>query len=631
MLMTAHDPGLQRPEYAPPPHLVAADSLFRPLAWLAIFTSTAAAALFALSRPVAARWFPALRLPGLGPTMASLILAAFGLVACLLMVAARRRGVTHATGPASQMAQPRTARLAQTLITLAFSAAAAAAVMSDWPMRQPPTEPARGFATASILLLLATPWLLAQRYIVAVPAERLPESVAVSRLVFLPVVCLGAQAVLEIAAFLGFGALGWVHTALSIALLLIGAELSLRALAKWFLPPPDSIAARAPVDSFLAVVLAGRPLSPASVAGTVRSQFGMDFSRSWALHFMRATAAPVALVMLASCWFLTGVTRIELNQRGAYERFGSVGTILKPGLHLVLPWPLGIVRPVEFGVIHSALISYEPQGVAPEAADNATAEGEAPASANRLWDSEQPTDVSYIIASSENGRQSFQTVSASVRVLYRIGLTDADARAALYREGDPGALVSALTGRMLAQFFAARTLPSVLGENQDVIAADVGVRLRQALDALGSGIDIVAVTIETIHPPAGAATAYRNVQAVEIEATASIATERGRAQTTRSLAQRDAHGATNDATAAAAQSVSAAKVDLTDIAADDRPYLAASRPFLLERYFADVQSALADVPLEIVDHRLTGASLPTIDLRSPGAVRDAPTQAEKQQ
>jgi regulator of protease activity HflC (stomatin/prohibitin superfamily) len=216
-------------------------------------------------------------------------------------------------------------------------------------------------------------------------------------------------------------------------------------------------------------------------------------------------------------------------------------------------------------------------------------------------------------------------------VLYRIGLTDADARAALYREGDPGALVSALTGRMLAQFFAARTLPSVLGENQDVIAADVGVRLRQALDALGSGIDIVAVTIETIHPPAGAATAYRNVQAVEIEATASIATERGRAQTTRSLAQRDAHGATNDATAAAAQSVSAAKVDLTDIAADDRPYLAASRPFLLERYFADVQSALADVPLEIVDHRLTGASLPTIDLRSPGAVRDAPTQAEKQQ
>jgi len=65
-------------------------------------------------------------------------------------------------------------------------------------------------------------------------------------------------------------------------------------------------------------------------------------------------------------------------------------------------------------------------------------------------------------------------------------------------------------------------------------------------------------------------------------------------------------------------------VELTDITADDRPYRAAPRPFLLERYFSDVQSALHDVPLEIVDHRLSGASLPTIDLRPPSVATDAP-------
>ena len=195
------------------------------------------------------------------------------------------------------------------------------------------------------------------------------------------------------------------------------------------------------------------------------------------------------------------MTRIDLNERGAYERFGSAATILKPGLHLVLPWPFGVVRHVEFGVIHSALLSYGDQGAPAEVPDTSTAEGDPPASANRLWDSKQPTDVSYIIASSEQNRQSFQTVSASVRVLYRIGLRDTDARAALYHEEDPNALVRSLAGRLLAQFFASRTLPSVLGESQGVIARDLRVRLRQALARIGSGIDIVAVTIETIHPP----------------------------------------------------------------------------------------------------------------------------------
>lgn len=417
---------------------------------------------------------------------------------------------------------------------------------------------------------------------------------------------------------------------LSIVLLAIYAELTLRVLATWFLPPPSSVAARATIGSFLAGLLRGRSLSPAGMARVVRSQFGMDFSRSWALHFMRSAASPVALLMLAFCWLLTGVTRIDLNQRGSYERLGRAATILKPGLHLVLPWPFGVVRHVEFGMMHSALISYSDQGAAPEAPDHSTAEGDAPPSASQLWDREQPSDVSYIIASGEEDRQSFQTVSAGARVLYRVGLDDGDARAALYREADPDALVHSLAGRLLAQFFAARTLPSVLGENQAVIAADVRSRLRQALDQLGTGIDVVAVTIEAIHPAAGAASAYRNVQAAEIAATTSIATEQGRAQTTQSIAQRDAHNATDDAAATAAESVSAAQVDLTDITADDRPYRSASRPFLLERYFSDGRAALENVPLEIVDHRLNGANLPTIDLRPPGMIHDVPrTQGEK--
>jgi regulator of protease activity HflC (stomatin/prohibitin superfamily) len=648
--MTAHDPALQRRDEPVPSHLIAAGKLahliaagklVRPLLWLGIFTTVAAGGSFTLFRRNGQSWIFTGHPPDFaGLTAGALLLATIGIWSCLCMVLVRRRELTSQRRQPDAAGARKTGDWISTIGTTLLIAAAGYVVLADWPLHQTTTGPldsANGFTVASALLLLATPWLLAERYIASIAAEQFPERDNLQNLLFLPVVFLGAQAALAVAASLGFGTLYWARAGLSAILLLLCAELSCRVLATWFLPPPDSIAARATIGSFLAGVLRGRSLSPAAMATTVRTQFGMDFSRSWALHFVRVAAAPVALLMLAFCWFLTGVTRIDLNERGSYERFGTVATILKPGLHLVLPWPFGVVRHVEFGVIRSALIGVGDQGVSSEAADQSTAEGDAPPRANRLWDSEQPTDVSYIIASgeqdrasSQQDRQSFQTVSASVRVLYRVGLSDRDARAALYDEADPDALVRSLASRLLAQFFASRTLPSVLGESQRVIADELRTGLQQALEPLISGIEIVAVTIEAIHPPAGAASAYRNVQAAEIEATTSIATERGRAQTTRSVAQRDAHSATDDAAGSAAETVSTARVDLINITADDGPYRAAGKPFLLERYFSDMKSALANIPLEIVDHRLSGASLPTIDLRPPGMLQDGTDRRQNQ-
>jgi regulator of protease activity HflC (stomatin/prohibitin superfamily) len=634
--MTAHDPALAWPEDASPAHFVTARPLVRPLATLTAMTVIAAAWVYVWFGPARPPRFAALSSPGLaGIVSGSLLLAALGLAACMMITRARQRRVAPRDGLAARIGVRPRARWPDVLLTLAFSLSSAAAVLADWPLRQ--LAPARasfvashglfattGFTMASALLLLAAPWLLAERYFAAVTPEFLPEVEELRRLLFLPVVFLGAEAVLQLAAALGFGPLPLAHAGLAVLLLALCGELALRVLATCFLPPPDNAHARAPIASVLAGALRGRAVSPASMAQTVRSQFGLDFSRSWALHFMRAACLPVALLMLVFCWFLTGVTRVDLNQRGSYERFGVPVAMLQPGLYLLLPWPFGVVRMVDLGVIHAVPISYASHGAVPAVPQHATAEGDPPASANRLWDSDLPSDVAYIIASDDLDHQSFQTVTASVRVLFRIELSDAAARAALYREADPTSLVHALAGRMLVQLFASQTLPDLLSDSQSVLAAEMQRRLQRALDGLNSGIEIVSVVVEAIHPPAGAATAYRAVQAAEIEAATEIAAERGRAKTTASIARLNAHNTIGGATAAAAETVSKAHVDLTNITADDDPYRAASRPFLLERYFSDLQSALHGVPLEIVDHRLGGASLPTIDLRPPGAVADGP-------
>lgn len=601
-----------------PSHLSAAAGLIRPLAISAASTSLAALALlliFIVLRPAAVLSLVAA--PQAALLIAPLCLAAFGSCACLWVVLERRRNavdtdVSHAAG------------WPQTVMAVLFCGAAAGVVLGQFPYAGI-AESRDGFAAASLLLLFAVPWLIGARSIGSVPESQLPEAGALYALLMLPVVFVAAQVALLIAGGLGFRGLGWAQMALAAPALLICAELLVRAVGMRFLPAPNRIDARASITSIVARSLSGRSLAAVNVADVVRSQFGMDFSRSWALRFVRTAAPPIVVVMLGVCWFLTGVTRVDLNGRGVYERFGRVAAILPPGLHVGLPWPFGRVRSQELGVVHTVLITTD--GQMPPA-DAATAEGPAPASANRLWDAGQASDVAYLVAREDGQRQSFETVSASLRVLYRIGLSDDAAQSALYHEADPDMMVRALAGRTLATFFASRSLSSVLSENLGVMAGEIQSRLQNGLDRLHTGITVVTVSVETMHPPAGAADAYRSVQAAEIEAKTDIAAEQGRAEATLSVARMHAHTATDNATASAAQTESTAKAEMINIQADDTPFRQASTPFLFERYLSQLTAVLSDVPLEIIDDRLSGASVPTIDLRPPGSA-GAPTQSER--
>ena len=298
---------------------------------------------------------------------------------------------------------------------------------------------------------------------------------------------------------------------LSVLVALVAAELGLRALGNWFLPPPAPADARAAVECLTARLLLDGSHG-GSLAAPIRAQLGIDFSRSWALRYARAAAVPVGLGLALVAWALTGVALIPLDQRGVYERFGAPVAVWPPGAHLGLPWPLGRVRPVELGVVHAmALGGAEPPD------PGATAEGRAPASADRLWDRVHPAETSYLIASVTSAdAQSFQSVDADVKVLYRTGLDDAAALRAAYGINSAETLVRSETGRLLARLFAGRVLTDVVGADRETMAEAIRTALQAELDARSSGIETLAVVIEAIHPPLAAAQAYHNVQAAEI-------------------------------------------------------------------------------------------------------------------
>jgi regulator of protease activity HflC (stomatin/prohibitin superfamily) len=515
----------------------------------------------------------------------------------------------------------------QALVALLFGALALAGVVVTWGVTPfAAADPTTLEILGGALIVAAFPLLVLERSLASVAAEMLPDAPQLDRLVRIPLtVCLG----LGIAAVLRSLGFTWairIEQGLALLVVAVSVELMVRSLAVAFVPFAPIEQRRTVADSSIAGFLRFSAPSFQAFNTAVRQQFGIDLSRSWALAFVQRAMLPITLVMGLLAWCVTGITALSLNERAVYERFGKPVEVLGPGLHFHLPWPMGVMRLVELGVIHDIPIAMSPLGDAGRTARQSAgvdqqqqlvgAEANPPTAADRLWDASHPSEQSYLIASQANGQQTFQIADADLRVVYRVGLSDADAMNSAYRVADPETLIKASTGQLLVRYFARYTLPDVLGQSRDAFTKDFRSALQDQLDGLSSGIEAIAVVVEAIHPPAGAASAYHNVQAAEILANSQIAVQRASAIHSIKSAQQGAMEDRNKATAAAAELVTRARSEGILFDADREGRQRDGEAFLFERRSERLASGLAKSETIVVDHRLKGQNGPVLDLRS---------------
>ncbi|MGH8207354.1 MAG: protease modulator HflK, partial [Steroidobacteraceae bacterium] len=459
--------------------------------------------------------------------------------------------------------------------------------------------------------------LIAERLMNDFPEPQLPEAPRVRRMLLLVTLILAAAALVEV----GHSArLSWVRwpAMLIIALpCVVALELAVRALARLFVPAPAPAEATAVSDSVVVGVITGGPRAPGTL---LRTHFGLDFARSWALSFLGAALLPALFGTALLCWGLSGLKLIDLGHRGVYERFGAPVAVYGPGLHLLLPWPLGRLRVVDYGTIHSVPIGVDEATQRNIPAEPLVgAEAVAPLSLNRLWESVHADQAHYLVASEGTGEQGFQSVDTEIFVLYRVGLTDAAARESVYTLTDPPALIREAASSLVLRYFNSRTLEQVIGARRQNVAGMLRDELAADVASYHAGIDIVSVLIEEIHPPVGAAQAYHAVQAARINANASISDEVGRAKRTAGVAQQEAHQLIAAATAQATEVRDTAASQAYRFNIDQRAYASAGRSFLLERLYSNLTAALSGKRLTIMDHRLAAGDGPIIDMRPMGA------------
>ncbi len=516
----------------------------------------------------------------------------------------------------------------QALVALLFGALGVAGVVVTWRVTPlAAADPTILEILGGALIVAAFPLLVLERSFAGITAEMLPDAPQLDRLLRVPLtVCLGLG-IASVLRSLGFAWAIRIEQGLAILVAAIALEVVVRSLALAFMPFAPIEQRRSAADSSIAGFLRFSAPSFQAFNTAVRQQFGIDLSRSWALAFVQRAMLPILLVMGLLAWCVTGITALGLNERAIYERFGNPVAVLGPGLHFHLPWPMGVMRSVELGVIHDIPIAMSPLGETGQAASQSAgvdqqqqlvgAEANPPTAADRLWDASHPSEQSYLIASqAANGQQTFQIADADLRVVYRVGLTDADAMNAAYRVADPETLIMASTGQLLVRYFARYTLPDVLGQSRAAFTNDFRAALQDQLDRLQSGIEAIAVVVEAIHPPAGAASAYHNVQAAEILANSQIAVQRASAIHSIKSAQQGAMEDRNKATAAASELVTQAQSESTLFNADRQARQNDGEAFLLERRLERLSTGLAKSEAVVIDHRLKGQNGPVIDLRS---------------
>lgn len=505
-----------------------------------------------------------------------------------------------------------------------LSLAALYALSRGWRGPAPASTATFNQLAGGLLLGAAFPLLVLERRYAGIAEVVLPEARALANLCRVPL--LGVLA-LGLAAGLRWLNLPFAVTVEKIAAAIAGLvalELALRNIIYVFVPLPSLAARRSASVSVIAGLIQARMPDIRRFNASVRSQFGIDLARSWSLGFIRRAMPLLLLGIVLFSWLLTGVTALGLEQRAVYESFGRPKSVLHPGLHVHLPWPFGVLRPMEFGQVRSVAIDV---GGDTEKADAAAApavaiEGEAPAAADRLWDSSRQ-EVGYLVASLSNGRQSFEAINIDMSIVYRIGLSDQAAIDAAYNVDAPGEMVKSIAQQILAHYFARNTLREVLGQNREAYVRRFQGELQSRLAALSTGIEVMTVVVEGIHPPPKVAASYQAVQAAAIDSHIKVNTATAEAAREMKMAALVANATRNDALSAAAERLSKARVDSIQFEGERQAHAAGGPSFLLERRLSRVARGLADKPLIIMDHRIPASAAPSFDMRQTRAPRSS--------
>jgi len=318
---------------------------------------------------------------------------------------------------------------------------------------------------------------------------------------------------------------------------------------------------------------------------------GISMRSLWSLQFLKETLPLCALGVVAVLWLSTCFVQIEAYEQGALYRFGrlSEGDILQPGLHIKLPAPFESVQIHDVSHARTMIVGYE---------------GDTE-SKNNLWTMAHDGEEQQLLLGA--GRE---LVAINLKVIYRIS----DLHDYLTNYADPVAALNAKGYEIVMHHTVDTDINTIISEDRSILAHKIEEELVAYAQQAELGLEVMSVTLASIHPPITIADVYQSVVSAGIQKKAATLTAEGAAMVAREQAQADRQVAVNDAGIARDERVSAAKAEVTEYNASIEAYQIDPEGYQFNRYLDSVQKALAGKKKYLVgegvalDHLYSGAS-----------------------
>lgn len=220
---------------------------------------------------------------------------------------------------------------------------------------------------------------------------------------------------------------------------------------------------------------------------------GITMRSLWSLQLMKRTLPAALLGLALVLWLSTGVVQIEAYQQGALYRLGELRTeVLQPGIHLTLPWPLDRVVIQDTATVKQAAIGYVPS----EKQDN-------------IWTEDHGGEEYNLLLG--GGKE---IVAINLLVEYRID----DLVEYLKNSAAPEQLLQAKAYEIITAHTISTDLDTLLAADREVFSETFRQELTDQLAACNTGLQIVNVVLESVHPPVDIAQVYQDIISAGIEA-----------------------------------------------------------------------------------------------------------------
>lgn len=309
---------------------------------------------------------------------------------------------------------------------------------------------------------------------------------------------------------------------------------------------------------------------------------GITMRGLWSVKLIKKLIIPSIIAVFLVFWISTGVVEIGSGQHGALYNFGNLHqTPLEPGLHLTLPWPFSKTVIYNTDAVSSITIGYRSD-----------------TSGDNVWTQTHGSEEYELLLGGGE-----ELVSINLCIEYRIN----DLNAYLENCANPEAILEASAYELVADKTIITNLDTLLSVDREEFAADFKTDLTNKISIRNTGLEIVSVVLESIHPPLGIADIYQRLVSAEIDATTRIMYAKAAAAVRVLEAETQYNSSVSYATAEQLSKIAEAHAEVAEFMASvsaDKEYPTTYRYY---KYMNAIKNAYGNANIVLIDPDIDGS------------------------